>query len=180
MRRKFRLTLKQTIFLGFVVLLLLFFIFHNFQRILVFVGICAITGLSVFFNYKSQLPFDLTPVFFFSVLISYTMGFYPSVLFIIIAGIIPSLPGGKIDANYFLMLLVIVSIVYFSPSVVEKFGVTRGGLILAFTYGLMDMTSNVLFGEPSSKEVLSFSVFMIVNAFYFIHFGERIVTILKV
>jgi hypothetical protein len=86
--------------------LLVFLLIQKIPRVFIFIGLLLLTSLIVFLNYLTQLPIDFSPVFFLSLVVTSTLGFGYTVLFVLLAGFIPAIFSGDFRVSIFVYLIV--------------------------------------------------------------------------
>lgn len=146
-------------------------------KIVTFLVLCVICGIMVFINYVMGIPFDFTPVFFLSIIITSTLGVGLSIVFIIVGGIIPTvIAGGKIDVSYLVFLTLLILLNLFSSSFSN---IMVGGIILAFIYSVVGGVISIGLGDPVFKQVPSMIVNIIINTLYFYKFSEMVIHLLS-
>jgi hypothetical protein len=114
--------------------LLVFLLIQKIPRVFIFIGLLLLTSLIVFLNYLTQLPIDFSPVFFLSLVVTSTLGFGYTVLFVLLAGFIPAIFSGDFRVSIFVYL--IVNLILNLVSTALSFNFLMQGIILSFLYFL--------------------------------------------
>jgi len=148
------------------------------QKILIFLALTLISGIICFLNYSTKLPFDITPIFFLSILITNMYGFGYTVLFVILSGLIPSvISGGEASMDSFMylgvnLLVNLLSIQFLGNNIVF------GGIILSVVYSILVGIGSCITGGVIQKEIFSVVLAIIVNVLYFSKLAVVIITFL--
>lgn len=167
---------KYFILLVLVIFFILFII--KTQKILIFLVLTLISGIICFVNYRTGLPFDFSPVFFLSIIITSTYGFGYTFLFVILSGFIPSILFGKgPDFNSFmcLSLNLLMNLLWIGFS---GFNIISGGVIFSIIYSVLAASASIFVEGNVGKEVVSMVITILVNVFYFLKLGTVLITIL--
>jgi hypothetical protein len=170
---------KRALFVVAVLFLIsLFLISTALQKTLFFIALCAVSGVMVYINYILKIPLDFTPVFFFSIIMTKTLGLWPVIIFIFLGGVLPTLiAGGRIDSAYlvflvFLFLSVLLSL-FLSGNIVFV------GIILSVFYFVGGGILSTLTGEPAFKQTVSILFGLCINIFYFLKFGHALIGLMN-
>jgi len=148
------------------------------QRILIFLALTLISGIICFLNYSTKLPFDITPIFFLSIIITNTYGFGYTVLFVILSGFIPSvLSGGEASMDSFMYLIVNLIVNLLSIQFLGN-NIVFGGIVFSVIYSILVGIGSCITGEIIQKEIFSVILTIIVNVLYFSKLGIFLLTIL--
>jgi hypothetical protein len=134
----------------------------------------VITAVSFIFNYyqnRFRLPFDLSPMVFFSTIVAVKMGFIPMIAFLVISGIIPTLmAGGEISLNTFVFMAHIILLN------VMIAGLNISLALLAFIYpvalGIMMLSVTTLSNEQVLRRIAVPVMAVAVNMVYFMNLGR--------
>ncbi len=167
---------KYFLLLGLIILSILIII--KTQKILIFLALTLISGIICFFNYSMRLPFDITPVFFLSIIITNTYGFGYTVLFVILSGFIPSILSGGEASMSSIMYLVVNLLVNLLSIPLLGSNIVLGGIILSVVYSVLAGIGSAVTGENIQKEIFSVILTIIVNVLYFSKLGMFIISIL--
>lgn len=157
--------------------LLIFLLVKRSPNIVIFVGLALLTAFIVFLNYLLRIPIDFSPVFFLSVIITSTLGFGYTVIFVILAGFIPSLFSGDFKADFFVYPLVNILVNLISIPLNLNFLVE--GIILSFLYGVLVAIISTIAGSEFGKELFVNAINFLINIFYFWRFGGIILSLLS-
>ncbi|NCN39043.1 MAG: hypothetical protein COY38_03060 [Candidatus Aenigmarchaeota archaeon CG_4_10_14_0_8_um_filter_37_24] len=164
--------------LFFAVTLLLFLLIKKIPSILIFIGLTLLTGLIVFLNYFLQIPVDFTPVFFLSIIITSTLGFGYTFLFVILAGFIPGIFSGDFKPSVFVYL--IINLLVNLASIPLNLNFITESIILSFLYGglvvIIRSITESDFGQELFVNLITFGI----NIFYFWKLGEALISIFQV
>jgi len=177
-----QLKVNQHVFrslLFFIPLILLTgFLIVKTLKLWIFLGLCLVSGTIVFINYYTKLPFDISPVFFLSILFTSTYGFGYTVVFAFVAGFIPSIISGKgLDFDAF-MYLGLNLLMNFLSLQLQALNILTRGVVLSIVYSLLAAFMSVFMGSSTSKEMLSMVLTIIVNLFYFLKLTNPLLMIL--
>ncbi len=158
--------------------LLIFLLVKKIPNILIFIGLTLLTGLIVFLNYFFQIPIDFTPVFFLSIIITSTLGFGYTFLFVILAGFIPGIFSGDFKPSIFVYL--IVNLLVNLVSIPLNLSFITESVVLSFLYGFLVTAFRAItesdFGQELFVNLINFSI----NVFYFWKFGEILISIFQI
>jgi len=157
--------------------LLVFLLVVKIPHILIFIGLTLLTGIIVFVNYFLQVPVDFSPVFFLSIIITSTLGFGYTFLFVILAGLLPGIFSGDFKPS--ILVYFFANIFVNLISIPLNFSLLTEGIILSFLYGfLVTVTSGIIesdFGQGLFVNLVSFGI----NIFYFWKLGEILASVLQ-
>jgi len=160
-----------------VITLLIFLLIKKIPNILIFIGLTLLTGLIVFLNYFFQIPVDFTPVFFLSIIITSTLGFSYTFLFIILAGFIPGIFSGDFKSSIFVYF--VVNLLVNLVSIPLNLSFITETVVLSFLYGsLVVITKSITesdFGQELFINLINFGI----NVFYFWKFGEILISVFQ-
>ena len=158
--------------------LLIFLLIKKIPSILIFIGLTLLTGLIVFLNYFLQIPVDFTPVFFLSIIITSTLGFGYTFLFVILAGFIPGMFSGDFKPSIFVYLIVNLLVNLVSISLNLSF--ISEAVVLSFLYGSLVAIIRTItesdFGQELFVNLITFGI----NVFYFWKLGEILISIFQI
>ena len=160
------------------IVLLIFLLVKKIPNILIFIGLTLLAGLIVFLNYFLQVPVDFTPVFFLSIIITSTLGFGYTFLFVILAGFIPGIFSGDFKPSIFVYL--IVNLLVNLVSIPLNLSFITEATILSFLYGgliaIIRSTTESDFGQELFVNLITFGI----NVFYFWKFGKVLISIFHI
>jgi len=165
-------TLKY--FLLPIVSIVLLFLLKDF---VIFLMLCIACGVIVFLNYFIKFPFDFTPIFFLSFIITLTYGYGFFVLFVVLAGFVPTIiSAGEIDIDYFVFmaLLFLLNII---PSLMNDYNMLIG-VVLVTTYSIIGGLISIGLGKSPSKQIISILFIIFVNVFYFLEIGPILINLI--
>jgi hypothetical protein len=165
---------------SFLLIALLFFLgVFMFRKIAGFLLISLIVMVITYFNYSFKLPFDITPVLFVSLILSREYNLVYSIIFLMIAGIIPMvLTGGSFDHTTLFYLSVRI-IVNFINTYLLSFPAMPVLIIMAILDHLIGTIGSVsLFGANFSKEIINFLLQTIVDVIYITSFSALLIMLL--
>ena len=161
-----------------VTTLLILLLIKEIPGILIFIGLTLLTGLIVFLNYFFQIPVDFTPVFFLSILITSTLGFGYTFLFVILAGFIPGIFSGDFKPSIFVYL--IINLLVNLVSIQLNLSFITEAVVLSFLYGslvaIVRSITETDFGQELFVNLITFGI----NVFYFWKFGEIFISIFSI
>lgn len=166
---------KYLVLFGVAVLSILLII--KMSKFMIFLGLTIISGIIVFVNYYTELPLDISPVFFLSIIITSTYGFHYTIPFVLLAGFIPSVVSRGIGFDCFMYLGVnlLVNFIFTSFSFNS---IVIGGIIFSFVYGLLTSAMSAMSGSPAEKEFFFGALTFIINILYFSKIAIPIMSIL--
>ena len=145
------------------------------RNLLFFLVLTILTGAVVFIINRLRSPFDLSPIFFSSVVL---MHFYDAryvIAFLFLASVFPSILGGSTaDFISFLSLLTIFLISYFSAFFPLELPYT---IILAAVYALSAFFIIFTLTKEPGKALATFLVLLAVNMAYFTAFTNIFLTV---
>jgi hypothetical protein len=141
---------------------------------LIFILIC---GAFSYFQGQFHIPIDLSPTFFFSIIISIRYGIFYPILFIPFAGFIPAmLAGGEIGIGAFMFMGSFVLVGIVAKLLIGSLGLITVGIIAAVLNLALGWFINSLQGSPGG---FFFSVInALITVFYFISFGAAVMSII--
>lgn len=166
-KRKFRGNPLYTILLVVIFLALGLLL----KKFLLFLVLTAITIAITYFNYYTRIPIDLTPIFFLSVIISFSYGLLFSVLFVLIVSLPPKLFSGSdfgVKSIFYIIINIIVNFVLVS---ISPGNIILFGIVGSVVYHLMSATLAGLMEGEIVKELLVSVINIGVSLFYFMNFG---------
>lgn len=162
----------------FVTLFLLgFLLVKNIPNVLILIGLTLVTALVVFFNYLLKIPIDFSPVFFLSILITSSLGLGYTILFVILAGFVPSLFSGDFESDVFVYMVANILVNLISIPINLNF--LLEGIILSFLYGILVTIISAITGSESGKELFVNAINFLINVLYFWKFGQIILSLLS-
>ena len=166
---------KYILLLGLIILSVLFII--KVSKFLIFLGLILISGIILFVNYQTELHFDISPVFFLSIVITSIYGFHYTIMFVLLAGFIPSMISRGPDLSIFMylgvnLLVNLVSMYFPGLSIVYR------GIILSFVYSVLVGIISTAMEEELGKEVFSMVLTILVNVFYFWKLATLIIAVM--
>ncbi|MAG15821.1 hypothetical protein CMO88_02055 [Candidatus Woesearchaeota archaeon] len=145
------------------------------KDILFLILLTAATGIVAFIINRLRVPFDLSPIFFGSVIIMHFYGVWHVMLFLLFASIIPSvLAGSVID---FISILSLVSILLVSFLVAVTTLNFPYVLILIVLYAVVASLITFALSNELGKALATFIVLLSVNIAYFIALSKPILAI---
>ncbi len=174
---KLKISDIKYLFLLVGVALLVFLFIRNISKILLFTVLTLISGAIVFLNYLIQFPVDFSPVFFLSLVITSTLGFGYTLLFVLLSGFIPSIFLGGFKPNVFVylsanLILNLVSIPLGLNFLVE-------GIVLSFLYFLLVGLINGAMESRILPDLLMGLASFGINVVYFWKLGEILISVLR-
>lgn len=153
---------------GILLILIAFFL----KKILFFIVLAAVTGITVFLINRARIPFDLSPVFLGTVMIMHFYGPWHAVLFLLVSSAIPSaIAGSAIGLTgilSMLSLLLVSSLVFLTGTGLSY------ALILVLTYTAVASVITLALEEPG-KAIATFAVLLGVNSAYFIALWDPLI-----
>ena len=156
--------------------LLVFLLVKKIPKTLIFIGLTLLTGIIIFVNYLLKVPIDFTPVFFLSIVITSTLGFGYTVLFVVLSGFLPGIFSGDFKPSIFVYLIVNFLVNLISIPLNLNFLVE--GIILSILYGLLVSIINGAiesnFGQHLFANLITFGI----NVVYFWKLGEILISVL--
>ncbi len=152
--------------------LLIFLLVKKIPDILIFTGLTLLTGIIVFLNYFHKVPIDFSPVFFLSIIITSTLGFSYTILFVILSGFIPAIFSKDFKPNIFVYLT--VNILVNLISIPLNLNFITEAVILSFLYAFLVSMINGAIESNFSQELFLNLISFGINVFYFWKFGEII------
>ncbi|MBD3202790.1 hypothetical protein GF327_00715 [Candidatus Woesearchaeota archaeon] len=149
------------------------------RKITMFFVLTLIASVIVYFNYYIRLPFDLSPVLFFSLVITREFSFIFSAVFIIISGIIPMiLAGGTFDHTTIFYTSLIIGINYLSSFFLSNnFIITA--ILISVLHHVIAAIGSIIFGTDPRKEIINLGTKILVDLFYILSFSELLFSIIK-
>lgn len=158
---------------NWIKILLLFvagiFLAIEMKTVFMFIMITIISFLFNYYQNKFRLPFDLSPMVFFSAIIALKIGILPMIAFILISGIVPTfITGGEITLNTFIFMAHIILLNLLIAGLPISF------TVLAFVYpvalGITMVSVTVLSNEEILKRISVPVIAVAVNMVYFLNF----------
>ena len=144
------------------------------KKVLFFILLAGLTGITVFLINRVRMPFDLSPAFFGTVMVMHFYGPWHAVLFLVLASAIPSVvAGGIID---FIGILSMLSLLLISSLVFLTGTGLPYALILVAAYAAVAFVITLSLDEPG-KALATFAVLLGVNSAYFIALGSPLMVL---
>jgi len=156
--------------------LLIFLLIQRIPRVFIFIGLTLLTSVLVLLNYLTQLPLDFSSVFFLSLVITSTLGFGYTVLFVILSGFIPALFIGGFKPSSFVYIS--VNLVLNLVSITLNFNFSMEGIILSFLYFLFTGLINGAMESRITPNLLMGLISFGINVIYFWKLGPILLSIL--
>jgi len=166
--------LKNSILIFVPVILLIFFVFKHPKFIFLFLLI-FITASITSLNYLITLPLDVTPVFFFSLIITSKIGLWYSFIFTILSGFLPSVLLKEFKPSSLIYLISNFFINIFSLYVSLNF---INFIFLSFLYFLIVSIINGILEENLIQEIVFNFISLGINVIYFLKFSGLLNSIL--
>ncbi|PIN68945.1 hypothetical protein COV93_07435 [Candidatus Woesearchaeota archaeon CG11_big_fil_rev_8_21_14_0_20_43_8] len=161
-----------------LVALLTFFLIFFFKKQSVFLLFAGIAGYVKYLQTKWGSPVDVSPLFFFTVVIGSIYGILGAFFFIIIADFIPFLLGGGIltfvGFPTYGLYLVLAWFGSFSPA-----NLVYVGVVLSVLNTLGTMIINKLCGSFQSLIFFNIVLHMFLNFFYFLKLAPFIIAMIQ-
>lgn len=159
-------------------IVLLFFLFiRNISKIIIFTVLTLISGGIVFLNYLIRFPVDFSPVFFLSLVITSTLGFGYTILFVILSGFLPAVFLGGFKPNVFVYLF--VNLLLNLISIPFSFNLLVEGVVLSFLYFLLVSLINGAMESRILPDLLMGLASFGINVVYFWKLSEILISVLK-
>ena len=165
---------KRIITASFYLLLLAVGLFLL-KNIIFFLLLTTVTGVIVFLVNRLRIPFDLSPIFFGSVMVMHFYGVWHVILFLFFASVIPSILGGStID---FISILSLSSIVLVSFLVFLTTPELPFVLITVVVYTIITFFITLGLTNELGRAGATLIVLLGVNSMYFIALGKVIINL---
>lgn len=163
-KKKFK---PSTYIMFLIIIVLLFLLFRSFA-VYLFLIFCV--SVIVYINYVFKLPFDLSPVLVISLIISRNYGFFHTIIFVVLSGIVPMiLAGGSFDHTTLFYFSLIVAI-----NLISTFFTQFLFLIVAFLliiiHHFIAMVGSIFFGTNKQKEIFNFILKLVIDSTYLLMF----------
>ena len=168
---------NQTMKLVLMLILLALAIFF-FKRQSLFLIFAGIAGYIRFIQTKWNWPIDLSPIFFFTMLIGTYYGLVEAILFLTIADAIPILLGGGVIefvniTTYVLMLVLAMISSIFPESIVFL------GIVLSIVSVVGSSVLNKMADNLNSLTILNIGLNLFLNVAYFLKIAPLIVPMIQ-
>lgn len=166
----------KNIGLAFIILIVLFILF---RKLTMFFLITLFVAAFTYMNYYIRFPFDVSPVLFLSLIISYEYNFWFSALFIIAAGVVPMvMAGGSFDHTtvFYVSVRLLVNLL----NSIHNYPFILSALILSILDHALGLIGGVtVLGANPGKEITNFFLQIIVDLFYIISFSTIIIGLIN-
>lgn len=160
-----------------VTILLIFLLIKKITNIMVFLGLTLLTGIIVFLNYFLRIPIDFTPVFFLSIIITSTLGFGYTFLFVILSGFMPGIFSGNFKSSVFVYIIINMIVNLISIPLNLQFLIE--GIFLSFIYGFLITLVNGAIKSEFGEELLANLITFGINILYFWKLGGILISIFQ-
>jgi hypothetical protein len=149
-----------------------------FRRLVVYLVLVAVTSVITYASYYARIPVDLTPIFFLSVVISFSYGLAYSVLFVILCSLPAKLASGSgfgLDSIFYVFMNILVNFVLLSisPANIVLYGFLGSVAYFTFSGLFSGMVNNEI-----EKEIFVAVINVGVSFFYFMNFAAPLLSIL--
>jgi hypothetical protein len=148
------------------------------RKVVIYPVLCAVAIGLAYVNYYSRLPIDITPIFFFSVIITFNYGFLLSALFVLVAGVLPRFLAGadmSFDGVFYIFLNLLTNLVLI---MIAPADVILYGFIASIFYFLSASFFSGLVNSEVFKEFLVALINIGISFFYFMNVGPILIRLL--
>ncbi|MFH2020372.1 MAG: hypothetical protein ABIJ34_03095 [archaeon] len=173
----FKKKIKFTRFLLFI--LILVFLILILRKAAIYIFFTIITGLFVYLNYHIRFPIDLSPVLFFSLIISREYSFWLSVIFIILSGIIPMIFAGGTFDHTTLFYAALVVFINFISSILSKQPLLYVLIPLIIIHHIIAGIGSITFGTNPYKELINFFSKIGIDLFYLTTLSDLVIGLIR-
>ena len=163
---------KKSLLSNYLIFFLIFFIsVLILRKFTLFLFITIIVSMFTYFNYHIKLPFDLSPVLFFSLFFSREYSLFHSFFFIIFSGIIPMiLAGGSFDVTTLYYFCIRFSVNFLNVYLRSFVAIPVYIFMFLLDHFFGSLGAVFLFSSNPIKEFLNLIVQIITDLFYLFAF----------
>ncbi len=151
-----------------LVLIAAIFLAIEMKTVFMFLVISIISFLFNYYQNKFKLPFDLSPMVFFSAIIAIKIGIFPMIAFIIISGIVPTfITGGEITLNTFIFMAHIILLNVIIASLPISLAILA--IVYPVALGMTMVSVTILSNEEILRRISVPVIAVFVNMVYFMN-----------
>jgi hypothetical protein len=148
------------------------------KKLLIYLIFCAATIVITYFNYYARFPIDFTPVFFLSVIITFTYGLGHSLFFVLISTIPAQLIAGYgfgVKTVFYTVLNFIINLtlVTLNPS-----NILLSGFLASVAYFFISSVVSDMMDSQFEKGIFVSIINIGISLFYFWNFGSFLLRII--
>ena len=158
---------RNLVLLAVLGLLFAFLVVENPRLLLFFVAITVTAGFTVF-EAKYDMPIEISPVFFFALIITNYLGLGYTLAFIILGAALPAVQNGRgKDVHLFIQWCIMFVLCIVSTGIFQG-NIAGTGIVMSVVECLVSSAVQILIGMLAGVVLLRTVSFLIINLFYFL------------